>query len=295
MILPKLATGLSVALLFSTSALTAQAQEDRPPRERKAEIVKKDTRLIKQGNRGNCKIIEMRRPGASAVDYQNIVSPEAVMTAAEKHARGKAFNVYLLPHHVPRYHVQVATEEGIKYLQVAADTGKVIAPRRKKDDRIFKALQGKGEDGLKMDLPQAIKQAKKNTPGRVISAKLHPEPGNMAYSVVIETKKEGRKNVMISGSTGKILAIRDHHGMMDFTFGHMRIPPVPLVPPVGPFHGRGPHLQQWVTPMDDHDFSFIFKEDDEAFEIAFQEGQDWGEIDQTIDIVKEFRHFKECD
>ena len=40
----------------------------------------------------------------------------------------------------------------------------------------------------------------------------------MAYRITIDTDKDGPKNVMISGSTGKTLAIRDHGGNMNFVF-----------------------------------------------------------------------------
>ncbi|WP_339861735.1 PepSY domain-containing protein [Paremcibacter congregatus] len=285
MILPKLATGLSVVLLFSTTALITEAREETKKTDKKIE------RIIKEGD-GNCRTITIYQNHSDRIDFTNIVSLEAAMAAAEKHAQGKAFDVRLLTHGVPRYQVRVATEEGVRYLQVAADTGKVILPRIKKDSRIYDALRGQGNDKLKMDLKEAMKQAQQKVKGRIISANLHDEPGNMAYSIVIESEKDDLKNVLISGSTGKILAIRNHHGMMGFDMEDMPIPPVP---PVHPERLKGPHMQSWISRTSDHDgddFAFDFSDVDREIEYAI-EMQHEGRRGE-FEIIREFSPLEEC-
>lgn len=251
----KLSSGLAVALLFSAGAMAAPTE--------------KAGQNIVKGDKENFFIAQMNQnfPGPnmtpeihhfkshkmlphkilSQSDFTNIISSEDAIDTAETFAKGKAMSVSFMAFGSPSYMVNVVTKNGFKSIRIAADTGKVIGPKKNPGADIYDALRGKGDDKLKLDLQGAMDKAKKEVKGHIAGANLMTEPGNMTYSIVIDTEEDGRKTVLISGSTGKIISVHDalsiNMGMnMPFT-----MPAMPIMMREGPM-GEG--LQEFIMGED---------------------------------------------
>ncbi|PCJ34481.1 MAG: hypothetical protein COA93_04700 [Alphaproteobacteria bacterium] len=233
----KLSSGLAIALLFSAGAMAA------PTEKIGLKIVKGDKEdfFISQMDPNfsesnmmpemhhfkNYKIL-------SKSDFTNIISSKNAMKAAEAYTKGKAVSVNFMAFGAPSYMVDVATKDGFKNIRIAADTGKVLGPKKNPGADIYDALRGKGNNKLKFDLQGAMDKAKKEVNGSVASANLMSEPGNMIYSIVIDTEKDGRKTVLISGRTGKIIAVHDAQNMdMNMPFMMPTMPPMMRGAPMG--------------------------------------------------------------
>lgn len=241
----KLSSGLAVALLFSAGAMAAPTE--------------KAGQKIVKGDKEDCLVTEMgqgfpmlkMRPEMphftyhkmlSKSDFKNIISSKMAMETAEKYTKGKAMSVNFMAFGAPSYMVDVATKNGFKNIKIAADTGKIIGPKQSPGADIYDALRGKGDNKLEFDLQGAMDKASKEVKGRVASASLMAEPGNMTYRIVIDTEKNGRKIVLISGSTGNIIAVHDDRNMninMDMPFMMPGMPPAMGEGPMSMGHNQG--------------------------------------------------------
>ncbi len=246
----KLSSGFAVVLLFSAGAMAA------PTEKAGQKIVKEDKEDFCISRMGQAFPAPNMVPEIhhfkshrmlphkmlSKSDFKNIISNKKAMETAEKYAKGKAMSVNFMAFGAPSYMVNVVTKNGFKNIRIAADTGKIIGPKKSPGAAIYDALRGKGDNKLKFDLQAAMDKAKREVKGRVASANLIAEPGNMTYSIVIDTEKGGSKTVLISGSTGNIIAVHDAQNMnmnMNMPFTTPGMPHMMREGPMSMGHNQG--------------------------------------------------------